>query len=244
MVGIAGAYYEGTLEFTHASGFTGEDQGGSDVRWDFTTVGEERMEGWGGHVGILIRPGPKAQFGAVLRSPVVMTIESDSWASEQQDLGPVVDLPLVLTIRELRLPLSFAAGAAVRRDHWLFVADVGFTDWSQAEYTNALELSRRNLDLRRSYDAEYTVGGGVEWRIPASTTTLRAGARWSGLPYADSLVVDDRFTLAAGIGLEIDRAVHLDLAAAWDRHRGGNPIFGFDERYARVRGMVTVSYQL
>jgi hypothetical protein len=249
-LGLAVSYYHGDLDFTNHTTFTGlryEDTAsatpGVPVRWDFVFANRETMSGWGAHGGLLYRPRNELAFGAVIRSPIRFTIDLDQLSTEQRDLGAVAELQS-FTTRRLELPLAMQLGAAWLHRQWLFALDLAYTDWSQTEYKDSPLLTQYNDALSRAYREEFAVGGGVEWVIPKASTTLRAGLRWAQLPYAENYVVDERLTWSGGVGFLIDQTMALDLAVARETWRGGNPLFGFDERYGTTRVITTAAYRI
>jgi hypothetical protein len=250
-IGLAGVYYDGDLEFTNRTGFNAIRNERYDsvddtfpVRWDFVTSTTENITGWGAHGGVLFRPRNNVSFGAVVRTPVKFTIDSDQFKTEQFDSGAVYEYPISFTTRRVQTPFAFTMGGAVAVQNFLFVGDVAYTDWSQTEYKDTPVLTQYNDQLSRAYREQLAVGGGVEWVIPNASATLRAGVRWAQQPYNDSLVVDDRLTLSGGVGFLFDQVMTLDLALAHETFRGGNPLFGFDEDYSYTRVILTTAYRL
>jgi hypothetical protein len=249
LVGATGTYYYGTMEFTTRSTYTGT--GFTDtsfvtptgpVRLDYVTASTERMHGWGAHGGILVHNGRSFGVGAVFRSPVTYTIDLDQLYTEQRDQGASGEYTYAST-RRLRLPLSVTGGAALLLGSFKFAADVSYTDWSQSEYRDSPWISQYNDLLRQAYQEQVAFGGGAEFKIPLSTMRVRAGIRHAQLPYNDSLAVDGRTTYSAGVGLVIDGSTSLDLAGSWSDWQGGNPLFGFDEKYSRYQVVVTTAYR-
>lgn len=249
-LGFAGVYYKGSMDFTnktHFNAIRSEGAGSPDtafpVVWDIVTANRESISGWGAHGGILFRPRNDLALGAVVRTPVKFTIDLDQVSSEQRDLGSLQEFES-FTTRRLQLPFSMAAGGAWLYRRLLVAVDLGYTDWSQAEYKDSPALTQYNDELSKSYRESVSIGGGVEWIIPNASTTLRAGARWAQLPFQSSLIADERVTLSLGAGFLIDQTMAIDLALAHETWRGGNPIFGFDERYATTRILATAAYRI
>ena len=250
-VGFAGVYYNGHLDFTSGTSFSGtrtEGAGTPDtsfpVRWDLVTTSTEDISGWGAQGGILFRPRNDLAIGAVIRSPVRFTIDNDQLYTEQRDLGTVDEYSLVPTTRTLQLPFSFTTGAAYLRGNFLFAGDFTYTDWSQTEYKDSPVLTRYNSQLAATHREQVAIGGGVEWVIPSSATTVRAGIRWAQQPYDAAVVVDEQLTISGGLGFLIDQIMAVDIAASHSTARGGNPRFGFDEQYASTRIILTMGYRL
>jgi len=250
-LGLSGVYYDGKLDLTSNTTFLGTRTEGPGtpatsfpVRWDFSTTSHEQISGWGANLGLLYRPRNTFSVGAVIRSPVEFTIDLDQLYTEQRDLGTVNEFPQSLTTRKLQLPFAFTAGLAWLYNDFLFAADVSYTDWSQTEYTDTPVLTRYNDQFGVAYREQVSLGGGIEWVIPSSATTLRGGVRWAQLPYAERLVVDNILTLSGGVGFLIDQVMAIDLAVAHQTARGGNPVFGFDEKYSRTRVILTTAYRL
>ena len=92
--------------------------------------------------------------------------------------------------------------------------------------------------------ARGTWQAGIRMRSPRASTTLRAGARWAKLPFDEQWIADERITLSAGAGFLIDQTMAFDFALAHETWRGGNPVFGFDERYGATRVVVTAAYRI
>ena len=252
-VGAAAVYFNGQMDFasqTSTRGTRYEDTTFStpiftyDVMDDRTT--RENMSGWGGHIGMLFRPRNNVSIGATIRSPVKLTIDSDILGSTlyEPDTLFADDQYDYLTTRRLQLPFSLAAGGAWLYRQLLVAVDVGYTDWSQTEYKDSPALTQYNDALSKSYRESMSIGGGVEWIIPRASTTLRAGARWAQLPFRADWIADERITLSAGAGFLIDQTMAIDLALAHETWRGGNPVFGFDERYATTRILATAAYRI
>jgi long-subunit fatty acid transport protein len=251
MIGATGVYYDGYLELNNRTSFAGtrfEDTSsavpGFPVRWDIGTFSTEKMYGWGAHGGVYIKPNNNFGLSAVVRSPVTFRIDLDQLITEQRDQGTTFETVPTPSTRKLKVPLAFSAGAALRLNAFRVASDLTFTDWSQSEYKDSPFISQFNDQLRKAYRESYAIAGGVEFAPRRSTFAARAGIRYARLPYNDSLTVDNHMTYSAGVGFGIDGAMWLDFAVSHDRYRGGNPIFGFDERYTQTRFVVTTAYRL
>jgi long-subunit fatty acid transport protein len=249
LVGATGAYYYGTMDLTTRTTYTGT--GFTDtsfttptgpVRLDYTTSTTERMRGWGAHLGFLVHTGKTLGLGVVVRSPVTYTIDLDQIYTEQRDQGQADQYDYVST-RKLRLPLSVTGGLALILGHFKVAGDVSYTDWSQSEYRNSPWISQYNDLLRHAYQEQLAYGGGAEFKVPLTTMKLRAGVRRATLPYNDSLTVSDNMTYSAGVGFLFDGSMALDLAGSWSEWSGGNPLFGFDEKYTRYQIVLTTAYR-
>jgi long-subunit fatty acid transport protein len=250
MIGATGVYYDGYLDFTNRTSFTGtrfEDTSsavpGFPVRWDITTTTSEKMHGWGAHGGVYIKPSPNFGLSAVVRSPVTLNIDNDQLIIEQRDQGTIYETFPEPSTRKLKMPLTASAGAAIRLGPIRLAGDFTFTDWSQTEYKDSPVVSQYNDLLRTVYREEYAIAAGAEFE-PTRSFALRAGVRQANLPYNDSLSVDNHLTYSAGLGFLIDDSMQLDLAVSRDEYRGRNPIFGFDEAYTETRIIVTTAYRL
>lgn len=253
-IGASGVYYDGTLDFTSGSEFDAvrieRDSTGtippdtSNVHWNLTSTAADKMSGWGAHVGMLFRPRNDLAFGAVIRSPVRLTIDEDVLQTEQRDFGSVYEYTLTPTTRKLQLPFSFTLGGAYLHNNFLFAGDITYTDWSQTEYKDTPVLTQYNTALAAAYREQLALSGGVEWVIPNAATTLRAGIRYADLPYNDSLVVDNQITLSGGVGFLVDQVMAIDISASYATARGGNPVWGFDEKYTTTRIIATLGYRL
>jgi len=249
LVGATGAYYYGTMEFTTRSTYTGTGYQDTtfttpttDVRLDYMTSSTEQMHGWGAHAGFLVNTGPTFGFGAVIRSPVTYTIDLDQVYTEERDQGLTGEYYYAST-RKLRLPLSVTGGAALLLGNFKVAADLAYTDWSQSEYKDSPWISQYNDLLRQAYQEQLAFGGGAELKVPQTTMKVRAGIRHAQLPYNDSLTVDSRMTYSVGVGFVFDGSMALDLAGSWSEWAGGNPLFGFDEKYTRYQIVLTTAYR-
>lgn len=249
-LGFAGVYFEGEQDFTAATTLFAdrrEQIGTSDttfpIRWDQVTTSNERISGWGVHAGMLYRPRNNIAIGAVIRSPVQFTIDLDQLYTEQRDGVEVYD-DMVATTRTLQVPLSMTFGGAALYGNFLLAGDISYADWSQSEYKDSPVLTQYNSQLAAAYREQFSIGGGIEWVIPSSATQLRAGIRWAQLPYHEDLVVDEHLTYSAGIGFLVDQVMAVDISASREKARGGNPKFGFDEKYATTRIVLTMGYRL
>ena len=250
-LGVAGVYFKGQMDFVTQTQITRteyQDTSFSSPIYtyhasDVLTTREE-MSGWGAHFGVLFRPRTNVAVGATIRSPVKYTIDSDAFESIEYDTLFAGEEYRDFTTRRLATPFSLAAGGAWLYRQLLVAVDLGYTDWSQSEYKDSPLLTQYNDELSRTYREALSIGGGVEWIIPNASTTLRAGARWAQLPYQEQWIADERVTLSAGAGFLIDQTMAIDLALAHETWRGGNPVFGFDERYASTRVLVTAAYRI
>ena len=244
MVGAAGVYYYGSLDFTSRTTFSGLRFEGSNpaipVRWDISTTSRETMRGWGGHASFLWQPGPMLAIGGILRSPVTYTIDTDRLVTETRDLGTPTQYTEATT-RKLKVPLTVTAGASLGLGGLRVTGDASYTDWSQLEYTDSF-LSQYNDSLRLFYADELAVGVGAELAMFQRAVSFRGGIRYATVPYEDFLIVDDCLTYSAGIGFVFDRVMSLDVGASLSEWRGSNPVWGFDERYTRTRILVTAAY--
>jgi len=213
------------------------------IRWDLTTTSREQISGWGAHGGMLYRPRNNIAIGAVIRSPVRFTIDLNQLYNEQRD-GADSYSSTGASTRTLQLPLSVTVGGAYLRGNFLFAGDLSYTDWSQTEYKDSPILTQYNSRLAAAYREQISIGGGVEWVIPASSTSLRAGLRWAQLPYYEKVVVNDKLTYSAGVGFLVDQVMAVDIGVSHSTARGGNPVFGFDEKYAATQIALTLGYRL
>lgn len=251
MLGAAGTYYDGSLEFNNRTSFTGtryEDTSsvtpGFPVRWDITTTTHENIHGWGAHGGLFIRLLNNIGLSGVIRSPVKYQIESDQLITEQRDQGGTVETVPPGTIRWLQTPLSASAGVAVRLRGLRVAGEATFTDWSQSEYKDSPWIGQFNDLLRTTYREELALALGAEFAPFKGPLAFRAGYRQAHLPYNEHYSVNDRQTLSAGVGMVFDGSVHLDFGGSLETLRGRNPLYGFDEEYENIRFLVTTSYDL
>ena len=251
MLGAAGVYYDGYLEFNNRTTFSGtryEDtttgNPGFPVQWDITTTTREDLHGWGMHGGLFIRLLNNFGLSGVIRSPVKYTIESDQLITEQRDGGAVVETVPPGTIRFVKTPLSASMGFAARLRGLAVAGEATYTDWSQSEYEDSPWISQYNDLLRTNYREELALAVGAEWAPFKGPIAFRGGFRQAYLPYSEKYSVNDRRTLSAGVGLLFDEVVHLDFGGSLETARGRNPLYGFDEEYEHIRFLVTTTFEI
>jgi len=244
-LGITGIYYDGEVELANETVFSGTrfESGAPSVpvSWQIVTTTSEKIRGGGAHVGMLWHVRNNLGFGAVIKSPAVLTIESTQFGSEQRDSGAIFQYEDPTFERKIELPGSLVLGGTWQLGQFMLAGDFGYTDWTTLETDVSSTPSQFKREIRRSYREAVSVGGGLEFVVPSISASLRAGIRWAQLPYGEQFVVDDQLTWSGGVGFLVGRSLALDLAASYESSRGGNPLYGFDESYSKWTVLITAA---
>jgi long-chain fatty acid transport protein len=116
---------------------------------------------------------------------------------------------------DISRPIKFNAGVALRPIPGATIAaDVGYTDWTQTEYSETPSEDVSNEDFLTDYRSTVKFSVGGEYVIPKSGLVLRAGYMLDPLPYkpVGTEIETERQYITFGIGLIMDGAFTIDAA--------------------------------
>lgn len=170
-------------------------------------------------LGMMYRWEDKARFGITLHAPTAFTIKDNYTESGVSSFDNGVSYANGFDAYYdygVRSPWIFAVGASVYAiEDLLLSGDVEYADWTQIQWTDNAELEGENIQLQKEFRATTTFRVGAEYEIPGTMLCVRGG-----FMHVPSAFVNDPSsyavnTVTAGLGLQLQNNVQLDIAAAF-----------------------------
>jgi len=227
-LGISLDLYDGYDQYSYLedeitdSSFTSE-------RWEL----KDNYSGYSAKVGLAYSANPNAHFGAVIKFPTSLTVEQQ----ESFNYGEY----------KYKLPFSFGVGALFAIRDLLITGDINYTDYTQLEYTNGLELADAHNDVKLYYRDVIAVNLGLEYFLPKWGLTLRTGYSVDPIPFTYFTLDDDLDVFTVGFGYLLDRTLKLDVAVNFLNWTRRDPYFngvGTVEEYKAQRVFLGFTYRI
>ncbi len=112
----------------------------------------------------------------------------------------------------VKKPFVFSGGISAQFNNAVLMADFDYTDWSQLEYGDNIDMEAYNDDIRLYYEDAVRFRFGGEYVIPKAGLSLRAGYFIDPLPIKSEFINNNRNGYSLGVGMLIDQVMTIDLA--------------------------------
>jgi long-chain fatty acid transport protein len=184
--------------------------------------GEVEMDGiddfdWNVNVGLLYQHSESTRFGVTYRSKLEFELDGDI---DFNDLPPLfVALGLEDGDVSVEIPIPQMVRASVYHqlnDTVALMADVGWEDWSENDFTPISGPAGATLEIARAWHDTWHVGLGVEWRA-APAWLLQFGVAHDTSPVRDrrhnlpDMASDRQWRFSAGFIHDWNEKVRLGL---------------------------------
>ena len=213
--------YENRIIFTDTSGVSDTTDF---ARYELNQFLETDYQALSLKFGAMVELAPGLKLGGVIGLPTTFSVEevfteSDNILYDDGIEDPLTGDPAVFEY-DVETPFYFDAGFSYKVPMFTLAGSMRYRDWSQTRFDIPSEfegdslfqdLESENTIIRTDYRAttEYNIGGEV--RLPALNARLRGG--YSVVPDPRDNVPDefDKTYISFGVGLKLDRRVHLDI---------------------------------
>ncbi|UCG50972.1 MAG: hypothetical protein JSW58_12325 [Candidatus Latescibacterota bacterium] len=212
------------------------------------------LDGYGATIGIQYHPLSLVRFGLSVTTPIKINLSGDAI---EETARYFFNAPGEFTSQrfaidtDYKIPFRINVGFALSTPNVLFAADVGYTDWAQAEI-NSRQL--KDEDLRPIFNQVIDIRAGAELVLPFMPVRVRAG--YAYLPYGLEYLQADRIAgnaltkaevqtqrqiYAAGCGFLLGRVLIID--AAYEYSLGKRSIGTLVDDRTSHRLILTGSYR-
>ncbi len=181
------------------------------------------------HLGMMYRS-ERFRIGAVAKGPITLKVR-ENYTDEGESIfdatgtwsgnNPARKHSATAT-NEYGISSPWTLGAGVSLyllQEFLVSADVEYSDWTQAEFTDEPVLEKNNIQMQSNFRATTGYRIGAEFDVPSTDLKLRGGYSVSPSPYKNDPASFDNTTITGGFGLFLQRNVVLDGAAAFGSFR-------------------------
>jgi hypothetical protein len=197
---------------------------------------DQVFNSWDFRFGVLYKAWNFIGIGASVKVPVNYTIIQNKFVTTTADYGTglmtQVDTVSAELEYNLRTPYEFTLGAAVNL--WIItgMAEISYIDYTQMSFTDGFDTpdrSLKNKEIKEIFTQTFNLKAGVEFRLPWTGISARAGAQYQPSPYVAApqniqgeyteRSSYDKIYLSAGIGLRSGDNLSVDLGATygfWD----------------------------
>jgi len=226
-----------------------------EVRYDDEIYDD--YSGFNAKFGIMIQPNKYLSFGGTLDSPVWLTIDEEYIF--RTDSTSASD-PYKYFIEEtgyprykLTHPYSFSFGGALNFKNLLLSGDFNYTDWTQLDYREGVDIGEKNRNVKDYYKEVFKWHIGAEYLIPQLSAQVRAGYYSDPLPFESRVlrtdpqyfsVNTDRQYFSLGLGFLIDKVMTLDIAWSHGFYEFEYPNIPAIEKYRTNKIFITTAYRL
>ncbi len=161
-------------------------------------------------MGLSIRINHAIALGMAVETPLTLNIEEEYNGFEiiNNSLFSYSDY----TEYEVKKPFVLSGGVSAQFNNTTLMADFDYTDWSQLEYSDNVNMEIFNDNIRSYYIEVVRVRLGGEYVFPELGLSARAGYFRDPLPIKDSFINRNRSGFTLGLGLLIDQVMTIDLA--------------------------------
>lgn len=205
--------------------------------------------GFNAKFGILIQPNKYLSFGGTLDSPVWLTIDEEY--TLRTDLAITTDTTEYFYDEtsgypryKLTHPYSFTFGGALNFKNLLLSGDFNYTDWTQLDYREGVDIGEKNRNVKDYYKEVFKWHIGAEYLIPQLSAMVRAGYYIDPFPFESKSLKTDRQYFSLGLGFLIDKVMTLDIAWSHGFYEFEYPNIPAIEKYRTNKIFITTAYRL
>jgi len=220
----------------------------------FTVVYDDEISddysGFNAKFGILIQPNKYLSFGGTLDSPVWLTIDeeyilrTDSMSSDPSDSFIYYIEETGYPRYKITHPYSFSFGGALNFKNLLLSGDFNYTDWTQLDYREGVDIGEKNRNVKDFYREVFRWHIGAEYVIPQLSAMVRAGYYSDPFPFESKSLKTDRQYFSLGLGFLIDKVMTLDIAWSHGFYEFEYPNIPAIEKYRTNKIFITTAYRL
>ncbi len=171
-----------------------------------------------GKIGLMAYFNKFAKLGLTLTIPLSFSAEEYWYQDSYYAYDDGTDETIVddgVFDYDISRPIRFKAGVSIRPIPGATIAaDVGYTDWTQTEYSEppSEDLSNENFVTDYRSTVKFSVGG--EYYIPKTGLALRAGYGLDPLPYnpEGTEIEKERQYITLGLGMIMSGSFTFDVA--------------------------------
>ncbi|RKX23418.1 MAG: hypothetical protein DRP51_00395 [Candidatus Zixiibacteriota bacterium] len=150
-------------------------------------------------------------LGLAVETPLIFSVEEESSSYRLLD-GVVIEDDYSYTEYDIKKPFVFSGGLSAQFNNATLMADFDYTDWSQLEYGDNIEMEKENINIRSYYRDVIRFRLGGEYVFPQAGLSVRAGYFSDPLPIKSSFVNQNRSGFTFGLGLLVDQVMTIDVA--------------------------------
>lgn len=193
------------------------------ISWD--------LSGWDAKIGFLMKASDQVNIGGMIKFPrkyiIKETYYETATSSFTSSSGFEYNPENNYVEYEISTPYEFSAGVAINADNLILSGDVKFIDYTQMEFTNGLSESQQsanNLDIKDLFRSVANLSAGLEYALPVSGFSLRAGFMYRPSPFKGDPSDYDKKYITAGLGFTTNNRVAINAAFAhgWWKDFGDN----------------------
>ncbi|MFH1195996.1 MAG: hypothetical protein V1720_09800 [bacterium] len=215
-------YYEDdTKDFYGSSVLTDpSEQRTADFQYFFMNdIIDWNLSGWDFKMGFLYRLPLRGAIGATIKFPSDFTIEEKYFVDASSYFGSGNEFyinPVEDEVEyEISTPYQFELGGSFFITSLLLSGQVGFTNYSDMEFTLGLDPDHRsenNRDIKDLFDTAINYNFGLEYTIPYIDLSVRAGYMVRQSPYKVDTSEFDKKYFTGGLGIILNNSTALDFA--------------------------------
>jgi long-subunit fatty acid transport protein len=199
-LGLGVNYWTGRDEFT----FTGNANPGAGY---VEQIINTDLSGWGANFGALFRIGQYARLGAMVETPIGLTLKENFSGVETSSYSGYDSY-------KMTYPAVFRVGASVAPGRWLVATDIEYRDWTTMQFLTdppieGVSKAAANEDIKNNYQGTLRWSIGGEYLFPAYGLRARAGYALEPSNFQPDNQTHNTFGL--GLGVLLDRSVMFDV---------------------------------
>ncbi|MCP4582716.1 MAG: hypothetical protein GY839_13985 [candidate division Zixibacteria bacterium] len=239
-IGIALEWYGGVNDYSYLD----DEIVGPDT-YSYRQDLKNSYSGYSTKIGLAYSSGPNFHLGATIKPPTVLKVEQENY--QVSSINGSADSDYSTGEYKFHLPFSFGVGVLYTIRDLLITGDLIYTDFTQLEYKEGVDLFEANSDIKKYYNDVVTLNLGAEYFIPQWGLMLRGGYSRDPIPYNFYPVEDDLSVFTAGFGFLLDKTLKLDVAANFlNWTRKDNEFFGVGtvEKYRAQRVFLGITYRI
>lgn len=177
------------------------------------------ISGFNALIGLMYRKQGVYKVGVTVRTPTnyeineTFTDNGKSWFKNGDYFQHQLENR---TTYRIETPIVLSAGASVQLlDFIMLAGDAEYTDWTQMKFdSNNADLVDENRVIAKIFRATTNLRGGAEVTLFDLGVKLRGGIVWNPSPYKNDPADYDQLYYTAGIGVQLDNQVTLNVGYA------------------------------
>lgn len=199
--------------------------------WYINDIISWELSAWDATLGVLAKVNEFTNVGFTVKFPrtfeVRETYSADANSNFASGKSYSID-PIENKYKyEVKTPYEISGGLAFEQNNLLAAIDVKFIDYTQMEFTSGLDdlkISSNNRDIQDFMRSVLNINAGLEYTLPLTGLTVRAGFMWLPSPYKDD---DQEYTkkiVTGGVGFTMNSKIQFNVAYTygWWKDLGDN----------------------
>ena len=171
----------------------------------------DKYLGYNMKMALSIRLNQIIALGMAVETPLKFNVEEETREYALLDGVMIVD-ENYYSEWDVKKPFVISGGISAQFNNSTLMADFDYTDWSQLEYGDNVNMETYNDDIRSYYKDVIRFRFGGEYVFPEAGLSVRAGYFNDPLPIKSGFINQNRSGFTFGFGLLIDQVMTIDLA--------------------------------